>query len=667
LEDRRKTTVLPRKTVTFQLPASPPRTTKATATAPDSRTNNPERPKPPSKPLQPATRPKNLLFKDQVTQLPGSTIFTIGNVTLTPADIDVLNYGLSYVPVLPNTEDPNEEEITAMSKPINKTIRTLIRTEQANDGSYLVKLGLGLIPQPPRPAKKAPPHQYSFTAKLVAEMTELHKSTAYIQPKQNQTEIQLETLDRLRRNPLYIIKPVDKNLGVAVIEKSMYIELAEVQHLKDPLTYTKLDHDPLAETIEIVNTTLADLHRSFHVSYAELKELQAREDATNGVFYILPKLHKLKLDSRPICSNSDHPTRPTSKYLHAALLPTAKSAFSYLDNSTDFIKLLSEIKITRSTLVVTADIKALYTNIPTDEGPSIVAASISKDKRVETKLRTLLSLVLKNNVFTFNGEFYRQENGTAMGTIMAPTYANCYLRAKEEVGLKEWLTPNNRNVKLYKRYIDDVGAIYDNFDNSLPSFFRAMKVAYHPLELTFKIGRVSIVYLDLELTMNDFLERVDHEMHRKPSNNKTYIPSTSNHPSHMLRNILYNDMLRAHRLCNTTAGLNKHLAIIERNARKQGYKGQDIKSLGRQARAKANEPSQTAEDNDPTPTIVTLTYNGARTETLAQGLREKWTATAEPENRLMIAYRTHDNFKKLAVRSRAPQPARQHRQVDIRR
>jgi hypothetical protein len=35
--------------------------------------------------------------------------------------------------------------------------------------------------------------------------------------------------------------------------------------------------------------------------------------------------------------------------------------------------------------------------------------------------------VLKKNNFTFNGDHYLQINGTAMGTKMAPSYANIFM------------------------------------------------------------------------------------------------------------------------------------------------------------------------------------------------------------------------------------------------
>jgi hypothetical protein len=40
---------------------------------------------------------------------------------------------------------------------------------------------------------------------------------------------------------------------------------------------------------------------------------------------------------------------------------------------------------------------------------------------------TMITMVLKKNNFTFNGDHYLQINGTAMGTKMAPSYANIFM------------------------------------------------------------------------------------------------------------------------------------------------------------------------------------------------------------------------------------------------
>ena len=44
----------------------------------------------------------------------------------------------------------------------------------------------------------------------------------------------------------------------------------------------------------------------------------------------------------------------------------------------------------------------------------------------------LLEVSLTNNHFLFNGTFYHQVSGTAIGTKLAPSYANLFMRKCEE-------------------------------------------------------------------------------------------------------------------------------------------------------------------------------------------------------------------------------------------
>jgi hypothetical protein len=51
---------------------------------------------------------------------------------------------------------------------------------------------------------------------------------------------------------------------------------------------------------------------------------------------------------------------------------------------------------------------------------------------IHPSIKLMLTLVLKNNNFTFDGNHYLQINGTAMGTKMAPSYANIFMGDLEE-------------------------------------------------------------------------------------------------------------------------------------------------------------------------------------------------------------------------------------------
>jgi hypothetical protein len=108
-----------------------------------------------------------------------------------------------------------------------------------------------------------------------------------------------------------------------------------------------------------------------------------------------------------------------------------------------------------NTLLLTMDVVSLYTNIPHDEG--IEACKEAWDTRVDpdipaTYLVKLLTHVLKLNNFEFNDQHYLQVNGTAMGTKMAPSYANIFT-GKLETDLLHG-APNKPLSWL--RFIDDI-------------------------------------------------------------------------------------------------------------------------------------------------------------------------------------------------------------------
>ena len=87
----------------------------------------------------------------------------------------------------------------------------------------------------------------------------------------------------------------------------------------------------------------------------------------------------------------------------------------------------------------TLDVSSRYTNIPNQDGILAVAENLRSDpsKTPITKfILDLLTLVLHNMNFQFNGEHYLQTDGTAMGTSVAPNYANIFMDRFETKALE---------------------------------------------------------------------------------------------------------------------------------------------------------------------------------------------------------------------------------------
>jgi hypothetical protein len=177
-----------------------------------------------------------------------------------------------------------------------------------------------------------------------------------------------------------------------------------------------------------------------------------------------------------------------------------------------------------------------------------------------------------------------------MGTIMAPTYANVYLKSKEnKTIINPAFNPYLKNIKLFKRYIDDICITYNNADNSMVNFINLLKQAYEPLELTVKVRRQNQVFLDTEISIGP--NSITTQLHVKLLSNKTYIPPSSQHPPHMLKNIIYNDLLRVNRLCSETRQRNKHELNFLAKAKRAGYDKQTLLTLRKVARKKLKTPA----------------------------------------------------------------------------
>ena len=148
-------------------------------------------------------------------------------------------------------------------------------------------------------------------------------------------------------------------------------------------------------------------------------------------FSIFPKFHKTNIPGRPVVSSVEFHTSKISKFVDHYLQPHAKSLPSYIKDTSGFINRINETKdINKDTILVTLDVKSLYTNIPNHEGIEAVKRALNSisQKPIATKvIIKFLFLILTLNNFVFNGIHYLQKIGCAMGTKCAPNYANIFM------------------------------------------------------------------------------------------------------------------------------------------------------------------------------------------------------------------------------------------------
>ena len=108
---------------------------------------------------------------------------------------------------------------------------------------------------------------------------------------------------------------------------------------------------------------------------------------------------------------------------------------------------------------------------------------------------SVLICVLKNNTFEFDTKFYKQLQGTAMGTKLAPAYANLFMGKLEH----EILSHAPYKPLLYKCYIDDILILWPHSELELDNFLLTMN-SFHPsIKFTSERSYHKITFLDINI------------------------------------------------------------------------------------------------------------------------------------------------------------------------
>ena len=113
-------------------------------------------------------------------------------------------------------------------------------------------------------------------------------------------------------------------------------------------------------------------------------------------------------------------------------------------------------------------------------------------KRPDKLLLELLEITLKNNDFTFNGEYFLQICGTAMGKTYAPGLADLYLEHlddKAKFGFK--IKP-----LFYFRFLNDVFLVWIGTLDELAEFENYVNSLIKGIKITFNVSNEKIDFLD---------------------------------------------------------------------------------------------------------------------------------------------------------------------------
>ena len=256
---------------------------------------------------------------------------------------------------------------------------------------------------------------------------------------------------------------------------------------------------------------------------------------------MLPKIHKVNSPGRPIVSACSCPTAHISQYLDHIFQPIVAALPTFIKDSTDAIRqieaLNDRVDFTPRT-IFTVDVVSLYTNIPHAEG--LVALRYFLDRRsVQTHststLLRLAELVLDMNAFEFNGHYYKQTSGVAMGTKMGPSFACLFMGHLEKQIIDSYPGPLP---EFIRRFIDDFFGLSSTTPAQVEHFLRYANDFSPHTKFTYQISgcedhdppldvAYDAEYLDLLVTLRN--SRLSTSIFYKPTASHAYLHYHSSH------------------------------------------------------------------------------------------------------------------------------------------
>ena len=203
------------------------------------------------------------------------------------------------------------------------------------------------------------------------------------------------------------------------------------------------------------------------------------------------------------------------------------------------------------------DVTSLYTNIPHDEGIRACEEFVkthSLHQNLSNDIGPIVNFILSNNYFSFNNKFYLQVNGTAMGTKMAPCYANIFMHRLEQ----DLLSAFPKKPLHYCRYIDDVFFFWPHGEDSFELFKEHANSFHKSIKFTFQKSTTEIAFLDVLVKLSGSL--LTTSVYYKPTDTHMYLHFNSFHPKSLKYSIVYSQCLRLKRICSDPVDLDRQIS-----------------------------------------------------------------------------------------------------------
>jgi hypothetical protein len=403
-------------------------------------------------------------------------------------------------------------------------------------------------------------------------------------------------LENLRNNSNIVITQADKGDTWVVLDKVSYIFECDRQ-LNDSSVYLPLIEAKTALNCKLFRKVLTNMLRKKEISAAMFQKLIPKiENLEFRIFYTLPKLHKPPCSwpiknkvppGRPIIGNSFTEDTEICRFIDSFLQPIVSKQPHIVSNTDEVLHKISLLSLSKNAYLFSLDVTSLYTNIPIAAGINTVKEFFERfpeTKRPDKNLLTLLSISLYKNDFFFNGQFYRQKKGVAMGKQFAPNFANLYMCRWEENVLHTLPGPKP---KIWLRYIDDIFGIWEGSITELKTFVTLINECDSNIQVSCNSSLTDLQFLDLVIFKNTSM-RLSTFVFLKPTSSLRLIHPRSLHPKHTKTGVIFSQISRFFKNCTYRCDFVYQLKFLTKALLAQGYSFSTLRKIKQKVFAHVN-------------------------------------------------------------------------------
>ena len=149
------------------------------------------------------------------------------------------------------------------------------------------------------------------------------------------------------------------------------------------------------------------------------------------------------------------------------------------------------------------DITSLFKNIPLSETIDICTNRLFEGVEQvrgfnKEQFREILKLAVEDNIFIFDGKYYKQHDGVGMGSPLSCSMANLFLCHFESLWLDN--CPLQYKPLLYRRYVDDTFLVFRS-SHHVPLFLDYLNKQHSNIKFTSETeSNDTLAFLDINIS-----------------------------------------------------------------------------------------------------------------------------------------------------------------------